>query len=215
MSVVGADPDATLVERLRAGEQAAFAELVQRYSGAVMRLAGVYAPTTAVAEEVAQETWVGVLRGLERFERRSSFRTWLVQIALNQARTRGERERRTIPFASFADREIADDAPAVDPERFLGADHDRWPHHWATPPRRWDESPDRHAESAETLARVREAIERLPPAQRVVITLRDMYGCEPAEVCNALDLTETNQTVLLHRARSRVRSDLESYFTDA
>ena len=115
-----------------------------------------------------------MLRGLERFERRSSFRTWLFQIALNQARTRAARERRTIPFASLADREVSDDAPAVDSERFLGADHDRWPHYWATPPRRWEESPDRHAESTETLTRVREAIERLPPAQRVVITLRDM-----------------------------------------
>ena len=118
------------------------------------------------------------------------------------------------PFASLAERELSDDAPAVDPERFLGADHDRWPHHWATPPRRWEESPDRHLESAEVLTRIREAIERLPPAQRVVITLRDMYGCESGEVCNALDLTETNQRVLLHRARSRVRADLESYFAD-
>ena len=145
-------------------------------------MARVYAPSTAVAEEVVQETWLGVLRGLERFERRSSFRTWVFQIALNQARTRGARERRTIPFASLADRELADDAPAVDPERFLGADHDRWPHHWATPPQRWDESPERHAESAETLERCERRSTRLPPAQRVVITLRDMYGCESAEV---------------------------------
>ena len=214
MSVVDTDPDAALVERLSAGEQAAFAELVERYSGALMRLARVYVPSQAVAEEVVQETWLGVLRGLERFERRSSFRTWVFQIALNQARTRGERERRTIPFASLADHEVSGDGPAVDPERFLGADHDRWPHHWATPPRRWDESPERHAESAETLARVREAIERLPPVQRVVITLRDVYGCESAEVCNALDVSETNQRVLLHRARSRVRAELESYFAD-
>jgi RNA polymerase sigma-70 factor (ECF subfamily) len=130
---------------------------------------------------------------------RSSFRTWLFEIA---ARTRGD-------FASLVDRELADDAPAVAPDRFLGAEHDRWPHHWAVPPRQWKES-----DSAETLARVREAIERLPPAQRVVITLRDMYGCESADVCNALDVTETNQRVLLHRARSRVRADLESFFAD-
>lgn len=214
MELLSADPDAALVVRLRAGEQSAFVELVARYSGAVMRLVRVHVPSQAVAEEVVQETWVGVLRGLEGFERRSSFRTWLFQIALNQARTRGAREWRTIPFASLADREVAADAPAVEAERFLGADHDRWPHHWATPPRRWEESPDRHAESAETLTRIREAIERLPPAQRVVITLRDMYGCESGEVCNALDLTETNQRVLLHRARSRVRADLESYFAD-
>jgi RNA polymerase sigma-70 factor, ECF subfamily len=212
VSLVGADPDAALVERLRAGEQSAFAELVARYSGAVMRLARVYVPSTAVAEEVVQETWVGVLRGLERFERWSSFRTWLFQIALNQARTRGERERRTIPFASLAEREVADDAPAVDADRFLGADHDRWPHHWATPPRRWEELPDRHLESEEAMARVRAAIAQLPPAQRTVITLRDIEGWESSEVCNALEISETNQRVLLHRARSRVRSDLESYF---
>jgi RNA polymerase sigma-70 factor, ECF subfamily len=199
---VSVDPDGALIERLQAGEERAFIDLVERYSGAVTRLASVYAPSTAVAEQVVQETWVGVLRGLDRFERRSSFRSWLFQIALNRAQARGD-------FASLVDRELADDAPAVAPERFLGADHDRWPHHWATPPQRWKES-----ESAETLARVREAIERLPPAQRVVITLRDMYGCESAEVCNALDLTETNQRVLLHRARSRVRADLESYFAD-
>jgi RNA polymerase sigma-70 factor (ECF subfamily) len=214
VSLAGADPDGALVERLRAGEERAFIDLVERYTAAVTRLARVYVPSAAVAEEVVQETWVGVLQGLERFERRSRFRTWLFQIALNQARMRGERERRTIPFASLADRELTDEAPAVASERFLGGDHDRWPHHWATPPRRWEESPDRHAESAETLARVREAIERLPPAQRVVITLRDMYGCESAEVCNALDVTETNQRVLLHRARSRVRADLEPYFAD-
>jgi RNA polymerase sigma-70 factor (ECF subfamily) len=214
VSLTDVDPDAALVERLRAGEQSAFAELVGRYSGALLRLARLHVPSTAVAEEVVQDTWMGVLRGLERFEGRSSFRTWLFQIALNQARTRGERERRTVPFASLADRELAEDAPAVAPERFLGADHDRWPHHWATPPQRWEETPDRHAESAETMTRVREAIDRLPSAQRVVITLRDVYGCASGEVCNALDVTETNQRVLLHRARSRVRADLESYFAD-
>jgi RNA polymerase sigma-70 factor, ECF subfamily len=199
------DPDEALVMLLRAGEESAFAELVERYSGAVMRLARVYVRSTAVAEEIVQETWLGVLRGLERFERRSSFRAWLFQIALDHARARS-----TIPFASLAERELADDAHAVDPTRFLAPDHDRWPHHWATPPRRWEER-----ETTETLTRVREAIERLPPAQRVVITLRDMYGCETAEVCNALDVSETNQRVLLHRARSRVRADLESYFADA
>jgi RNA polymerase sigma-70 factor, ECF subfamily len=206
--------DEQILTALRRGDERAFVQLVECHQALMLRVARRYVRSSAVAEEVVQETWVGVLRGLGRFERRSSFRTWLFQIALNQARTRGERERRTIPFASLADREVADDTAAVDPDRFLGADHDRWPHHWATPPRRWDESPERYAESEETLARVREAIERLPPAQRVVITLRDIYGCDSAEVCNALDLTETNQRVLLHRARSRVRADLESYFAD-
>jgi RNA polymerase sigma-70 factor (ECF subfamily) len=214
VGLVTVDPDGALLARLRTGEEAAFAELVERYSATVMRLARVYVPSTAVAEEVVQETWLGVLRGLERFEGRASFRTWLFQIAVNQARTRGAREWRTVPFASLAERETADDTPSVDAERFLGPDHDRWPHHWATPPQRWEESPHRSAESADTLARVREAIERLPPAQRVVITLRDVHGCEAAEVCTALDVSEGNQRVLLHRARSRVRADLESYFAD-
>ena len=214
MGAVTVDPDGALVARLRSGEEAAFAELVERYSGTVMRLARVYVPSTAVAEEVVQETWLGVLRGLERFEGRSSFRTWLFQIGVNQARTRGARERRTVPFASLAERETADDAPSVDADRFLGPDHDRWPHHWATPPRRWEESPEGHLESEEAMARVRAAIAQLPPAQRTVITLRDIEGWESSEVCNALEISETNQRVLLHRARSRVRADLESYFAE-
>jgi RNA polymerase sigma-70 factor (ECF subfamily) len=207
-----ANSDDTLLERLRAGDEAAFTELVERYSGALMRLVRMYVPSTAVAEEVVQETWLGVLSGLDGFEGRSSLRTWLFRIALNRARTRGSRERRTVPFASLADREAGEEHPSVAPERFLGPDHDRWPHHWATPPRRWEESPDRRLESEETMARVRAAIERLPPAQRTVITLRDIEGWESSEVCNALEISETNQRVLLHRARSHVRADLETYF---
>jgi RNA polymerase sigma-70 factor, ECF subfamily len=210
--VLIADSDGALLERLRAGDEAAFTELVERYSGPLMRLVRMYVPSAAVAEEVVQETWLGVLAGLDRFEGRSSLRTWLFQIAINRARTRGARERRTVPFASLADHEAREDHPSVAPERFLGADHDRWPHHWATPPRRWEELPDRHVESKETMARVRAAIEQLPPAQRTVITLRDIEGWESSEVCNTLEISETNQRVLLHRARSRVRADLESYF---
>ena len=210
--VLIADSDGALLERLRAGDEAAFTELVERYSGPLMRLVRMYVPSAAVAEEVVQETWLGVLAGLDRFEGRSSLRTWLFQIAINRARTRGARERRTVPFASLADHEAGEDHPSVAPERFLGPDHDRWPHHWATPPRRWEELPDRHVESKETMARVRAAIEQLPPAQRTVITLRDIEGWESSEVCNTLEISETNQRVLLHRARSRVRADLESYF---
>jgi RNA polymerase sigma-70 factor (ECF subfamily) len=210
--VATADSDGALVERLRAGDEAAFTELVGRYSGALMRLVRMYVPSTAVAEEVVQETWLGVLSGLDGFEGRSSLRTWLYRIALNRARTRGSRERRTVPFAALVDREAGEDHPSVAPERFLGPDHDQWPHHWATPPRRWEESPDRHLEAEETMARVRAAIAELPPAQRAVITMRDIEGWESSEVCNALEISETNQRVLLHRARSRVRNDLEAYF---
>ena len=214
MGVVTADPDGAFLARLRTGDQAAFTELVERYSGALMRLVRLYVPSASVAEEVVQETWLAVLSGLDRFEGRSSLKTWLFQIAVNRARTRGSREHRTVPFASLADREAGDDPWSVAPERFLGPDHDRWPRHWATPPRRWEEVPDRQVESAETLARVREAISRLPPVQRLVITLRDIEGWESGEVCNALEISETNQRVLLHRARSRVRGDLETYFAE-
>ncbi len=207
------DADAALLEGLRAGDEAAFTELVDRYSSSMLRVARMYVPSQAVAEEVVQETWLGVLTGLERFEGRSSLKTWLFRILVNRARTRGERERRTVPFATLAGREAEGEDPAVGPERFLPADHDRWPHHWASPPERWDESPERSLRSAETLQVVRDAIERLPPMQRLVITMRDLEGWDSEEVRNALDISETNQRVLLHRARSKVRTALEAYFT--
>ena len=207
------DADAVLLEGLRAGDEAAFTELVDRYSSSMLRVARMYVPSQAVAEEVVQETWLGVLTGLERFEGRSSLKTWLFRILVNRARTRGERERRTVPFATLAGREAEGEDPAVGPERFLPADHDRWPHHWASPPERWDESPERSLQSAETLRVVRDAIERLPPMQRLVISLRDLEGWDSEEVRNALDISETNQRVLLHRARSKVRTALEAYFT--
>ena len=207
------DADAVLLEGLRAGDEAAFTELVDRYSSSMLRVARMYVPSQAVAEEVVQETWLGVLTGLERFEGRSSLKTWLFRILVNRARTRGERERRTVPFATLAGREAEGEDPAVGPERFLPADHDRWPHHWASPPERWDESPERSLQSAETLRVVRDAIEQLPPMQRLVITMRDLEGWDSEEVRNALDISETNQRVLLHRARSKVRTALETYFT--
>jgi RNA polymerase sigma-70 factor (ECF subfamily) len=149
-------------------------------------------PSRAVAEEVVQETWLGVVRGIDRFEGRSSVKTWLFRIAANRARTRGAREPRDLPLG-----------PSVDPDRFLPPDHPQWPGHWA-------EEPARIVETAETIAYVRDAIERLPAMQRAVITLRDVHGWEGAEVCDALELSEGNQRVLLHRARSRVRADLEA-----
>ena len=206
------DPDAALLDRLRSGDEEAFAELVDRYSSSMLRVARMYVPSQAVAEEVVQETWLGVLTGLERFEGRASLKTWLFRILVNRARTRGERERRTVPFASLAGREADGDEPAVDADRFLPADHDRWPSHWATPPERWDESPERSLQSAETLQVVDEAIQKLPPMQRLVITMRDLEGWDSEDVRNALDISETNQRVLLHRARSKVRGALEAYF---
>jgi RNA polymerase sigma-70 factor (ECF subfamily) len=180
----------------------------------MLRVAQMYVPSRAVAEEVVQETWLGVQTGLDRFEGRSTLKTWIFRILVNRAKTRGERERRTVPFAALASQEVGEDFEAVDADRFIPADSERAPHHWATPPRRWEESPERSLQSAETLAVARSAIERLPPVQRLVITMRDLEGWDSNDVRNALDLTETNQRVLLHRARAKVRAALEEYFAD-
>jgi RNA polymerase sigma-70 factor (ECF subfamily) len=194
---VNPDPDARLLAGLRAGDEAAFVELVRRYSPALLRVARAYVPSPSIAEEVVQETWLGVVRGIDRFEGRASFKTWLFRIAVNRARTRGAREPRTLPLGDW------DGGPSVDPDRFLPADHPKWPRHWAL-------EPSEIVETAETVAHVRDAIERLPAMQRAVITLRDVHGWDGAEVCDALELSDGNQRVLLHRARSRVRADLEA-----
>jgi RNA polymerase sigma-70 factor, ECF subfamily len=191
--------DARLVEGLRAGDEAAFRALMREYGGAMLRVAQMYVSSRAVAEDVVQDAWVGVLKGIGRFEGRSSLKTWLFRIVANTAKTRGVREARSIPFASLGD--DADDS--VDPDRFLGADG-RFPGHWAAPP-------EGRVLAAEAMAVLERAIEALPPAQRSVITLRDIHGLSSEEVRNALDLSETNQRVLLHRARSKVRSALEEY----
>jgi len=198
--------DEGLVRRARAGDEAAFATLVRRYSPSLVRLARMYVATDALAEDVVQETWLGVLRGLERFEGRSSFRTWLFRILVNRAKTRGVREHRTVPFASLGGAGAEDDdEPSVDPTRFAenGA--------WASPPRRWEDDPELALESAEARRITEEAIAQLPERQRIVITLRDLEGLSSDEVRNALDLSETNQRVLLHRARTKVRQALEDW----
>ncbi|HEY2803132.1 MAG TPA: sigma-70 family RNA polymerase sigma factor [Actinomycetota bacterium] len=184
--------------------------LVERYSPSMLRIASLYTPSRAVAEDVVQETWLGVLQGLDRFEGRSSLKTWIFRILTNRAKTRGQRERRSIPFSSLADRESEGSDPAVDPSRFVGED-DRFAHGWASPPTSWEDVPEDRLLSTETLSKVEEAIAQLPEMQRLVITLRDIEGWSSQEVCNFLDLTETNQRVLLHRARSKVRKALEEY----
>jgi RNA polymerase sigma-70 factor (ECF subfamily) len=199
-----------LVEQLRNGDEDAFRALVDRYQASMVRLAQVYVPTRAVAEDVAQEAWLGVLAGLDRFEGRSSVKTWIFRILVNRAISRGQRERRSVPFSSVFDAETAPPEPAVDPSRFRGAG-DRWAGSWAEPPRSWGSVPEERLLSGETLGVVRAAIEQLSPGQREVITLRDVEGWTSAEVCNALGITETNQRVLLHRARSKVRAALERY----
>jgi len=154
-----------------------------------------------------QEAWLGVLKGLERFEARSSLRTWILRIVANIARTRAVREARSVPLSSF---DVEGDEPAVDPERFRGQD-DPFPGHWRSYPTDWRRLPEERLTSLETLEVVRAAIEELPEAQRLVITMRDVAGAEAEEVCDALDITAGNQRVLLHRARARVREALERH----
>ena len=201
---VAAEQDRALVEALRRGDEAAFAALVDRYSRPMLRLAATYVRSPALAEEVVQEAWLGVVAGIDRFEGRSSLKTWIFRILTNTAQTRGAREARSVPFSSL-ERE-GEGEPAVDPERFAAEGF------WASPPRSWD-VPDERLLSKETRERVAQAIETLPPMQRTVISLRDVEGWSSEEVRNVLELSETNQRVLLHRARSRVRSELERYFT--
>ena len=199
--------EADLLDALRAGDDGAFAALVREYHPSLVRVARIYVSTQAAAEEVAQETWLGVLKGLDRFEGRSSLRTWIFRILANIARTRARRDGRTLPFSALQDPARVPEA-AVDPDRFLDPEHPRWPGHWAAKPEAW---PEEALVAAETRERLAEAIEALPATQRAVISLRDVEGWSSEEVRNALDLSETNQRVLLHRARSKVRAALESY----
>ena len=180
--------------------------LVDRHGAAMLRHARVFVRDRAVAEEVVQEAWLGVLRGIERFEGRSSLRTWLFGIVANVARTRGVREARSVPFSA-----LTDDGPSVASERFLGAG-DRWHGHWATPPEEWGR-PERELLSTETRDVLGAAIANLPDTQRQVISLRDVEGWDADEVCHVLELSEANQRVLLHRARSKVRRALDEYLT--
>jgi RNA polymerase sigma-70 factor, ECF subfamily len=200
--------DSRLRDGLRAGDEAAFAALMREYGAGMLRVAQMYVSSRAVAEEVVQEAWVGVLKGIGRFEGRSSLKTWLFRIVANTAKTRGIREARSIPFSALGEGNA--DEPAVDPDRFLVAG-ERFPGHWAAPPQNW--APEGKLLAAETMAVIEREIERLPPVQAAVISMRDVQGFTAEEVCNALDLTETNQRVLLHRARSRVRRALEEYMT--
>jgi RNA polymerase sigma-70 factor, ECF subfamily len=200
--------DAQLVERLRSGDERAFETLVEQYYGTMLALARNYVKTREVAEEVVQEAWIGVLKGLDRFEGRSSLRTWILRIVMNTAMTRGAREARSVPFSTLAPE---GEEAAVEPERFRGAE-DGFPGHWRAYPGEWSALPEERLLGRETLDVISRAIEQLPPAQRTVITLRDIQGCNAEEVCEALEVSDANQRVLLHRARSRVRAALEEHF---
>ncbi len=188
---------------LRAGDEAAFLALVNRHHGAMLRVAAMYVRSRAIAEEVVQEAWLGVVKGLHLFEGRSSLKSWIFQILVNCAKTRGLREVRAVPMSSLAD--PSEEEPSVPPDRFV-EDGERWAGHWSSPPEPW---PDARVESAEMVAMVAAALETLPDSQRTVMSLRDVDGWDSGEVCELLGISEANQRVLLHRARSKVRALIE------
>ena len=193
------------MKRLRQGDEAAFGELVDRYHSTLLRVAQSFVSSRAVAEEVVQETWLAVIRGIDRFEARSSLKTWLFRILSNRAKTRGAREARTIAMSS-----LAGDEEAIDADRFFPADHpdSGW---WSSYPTSW---PEERLLAGEVRDVIEEAVEELPDGQRAVIALRDIEGWSSEETCEALGISAGNQRVLLHRARSRVRSALEDYFEE-
>jgi RNA polymerase sigma-70 factor, ECF subfamily len=196
-----------LLARLRAGDERAFEALVDRHYGTMLAVARVHVSSRAVAEEVVQEAWLGVLKGLDRFEGRSSLATWIMRIVVNIAKTRGVREARSVPYAALAPE---GEEAAVEPGRFRGAG-DAFPGHWRAYPANWKGVPEEVLHERDTLRVAMDAIAELPPAQRAVITMRDVQGCGPEEVCAVLEVSDGNQRVLLHRARSRVRAALERH----
>lgn len=188
--------DRDLLARLRAGEESAFIDVVDRYHQPMMRLAAAYVPSPSVAEEVVQDTWLGMLRGLDAFQERSSLKTWLFTILVNRARTTGQRERRTTP--------LGDHGPSVDPNRFASDGG------WRQPPAPWTDEIDDRLAAAATMKFVRAAIDELPEGQREVVLLRDVEGLSAPDVCQVLGLSEGNQRVLLHRGRAHIRRALEN-----
>ena len=199
--------EAALVKALQAGDAEAFGSLVDRYHSSLVRLATSYVPSREAAEDVVQETWMAVMAGIDRFEGRSSLKTWVFRILVNRAKTAGVREHRSLPFSAVDD--AGEDEPSVDPSRFQTGT--RWTGYWSAPPQSWDGVPEDRLLSGETKAVVDHAVNHLPAMQRAVITLRDIRGFTSQETCEALGINEVNQRVLLHRARSRVRARLEHY----
>lgn len=198
------DEDA-LLDRIRSGDERLFDQLVRRWSGLMLRLALVHVGSHAAAEDVVQEAWLTMLRDLDRFERRSSLRTWLLGIVVNLARSRARAERRATP--------VPEDTagPIVASARFRPSSAARWPDHWLVGPAPWP-VPEDALLAGEIRNVILDAVGALPPAQREVLVLRDFAGMDAAETCDVLGLTDVNQRVLLHRARSRVRNALERYF---
>jgi len=204
-----AQDESELLTALRAGDEAAFARLVQEWSRPMLLLARGFVSTEASAEEVVQDTWLAVIRGLDGFEGRAALRTWVYRILVNIAKTRGIREHRSIPWSSLGDE---DSGPTVDPDLFRGPD-DPYAGGWKSFPDEW-RTPEDGVLEAEVRDHLRQALERLPERQRIVLTLRDVVGCSSEEVCDLLDVSAANQRVLLHRARAAARQVLAAYLSD-
>jgi RNA polymerase sigma-70 factor (ECF subfamily) len=203
--------DAGEVQALRQGSEAAFRSLVERYNPTLTRVARTLVRDASVAEEVVQQTWVEVLESTSTFEARSTVRTWLCGICINTARARLRKERRTVPMSALGKEGDASADAAVDPSRFFPPES-HWAGHWYAFPNPWPDSPEDSALSAELKPRLLAAIDALPEPQREVLVLRDAEGFSGEEVCNLLGLSATNQRVLLHRARSKLRALLEDLF---
>ena len=208
----GEGTDQALLCRLRRGDEQAFDHLVRAWWPPMLRVARGFVSTDASAQEVVQDTWLVVIRGLAGFEGRSSLRTWVFRILVNIAKTRGVKEQQTIPLSAVAADE--DTGPTVDPSRFRDPGDPEWPRHWtsAGTPRRWDTDPEAEVIRGETRGLVSAAVEALPPRQRQVVVLRDVQGFDSGEVCELLGMTPENQRVLLHRGRAKVRAALEVYY---
>jgi RNA polymerase sigma-70 factor (ECF subfamily) len=199
--------EAVLVKALTAREPAALAFLIDTYHSSLVRVADQYVPSRSIAEEVVQDTWLAVIEGIDRFEQRATVKTWLYRILLNIARSRGTKERRSIPFALNSSLEPE---PAVDPHRFRRYSR-RGRGQWKQPPEPWSD-PEEHILATEAHAVIRQAVGQLPPDQREVLTMRDVLGWTATETCDALSITDTNQRVLLHRARAKLRTALEQHY---
>ena len=202
-----------LVQALRNGDETAFSSLMDQYHSRLMRVARTFVSSQAVAEEVVQETWLAVLEGIDRFEGRSSLKTWIFQILTNRAKSRGQREHRYVPFSDVSSPFGQEEDHAIEPEQF----HATGPlkGHWAISPTTWDEdTPERLLLSKESLLHIEKAIQALPTIQRQIMILRDIEGIDSEEICNIFQITPTNQRVLLHRARSKVRMALGQYLQE-
>lgn len=202
--------EGTLVQKLRNGEEEAFGELIDRYQARLLRVARTFVSSEAMAEEVVQDTWMAVMEGIPRFEGRSSVGTWIFKILMNRAKTKGQRESRYVPFPSMKKTMDDDSETLSEPEGFLETGSEAG--NWATAPARWEErTPERLVENKEALSLIEQTIESLSPNQRQVITLRDIEGLESDEVCALMNISPSNQRVLLHRARATVRKRINQY----